>query len=465
MEAPSSMEEIKSLNSVLEAIGNTPLVRLPADFAPAVACAIFIKLEYLNPSGSTKDRIALSMVRGAEKRGELKPGGRIVECSSGNTGAGLCMVAAALGYDITIVIPDKMSQEKIATIRAMGADVVVTPANVEIEDPRHYTKVAERIAKETPGAWWPNQYHNRDNTSAHHSGTGEEIWAQAEGKVDVFVAGAGTGGTLSGIAAALKHHNPAVKIVGVDPPGSILAGYWKTGKIPPSGPYAVEGVGEEEVPGAWDPQLIDDYVVIPDAESFLMARELASRTGIFGGGSTGMNLAATLQIAKGMPADARVVTLAPDNGRAYLSKVYDDGWMKDCGYLPQIPASTAKVADFLRDKECCAVQAQESLAWAVRQAGERGVHPLPILDGTRLLGVLDENAAATLLSQGKDLEKMTADACLKKSPPVLSLDSPWTELATAMQVHHVVLIETKQEWISITQRDWLRALGRINHQQ
>ena len=301
MESPSSMKDLTVAQDVLGAIGQTPLIRLPASFAPEVSCEILLKLEFLNPTGSTKDRIALNMVRRAEERGDLKAGGRIVECSSGNTGAGLCMVGAALGYAVTIVIPDKMSQEKIAAIRALGAEVVITPANVEIEDERHYTKVAERIAREDPSAWWPNQYHNTDNTQAHEIGTGAEILEQCGTPPDAFVAGAGTGGTLSGIARALKKASDQTRIVGVDPPGSILADYWRTGELVTPGPYAVEGVGEEEVPGAWEPELVDDYLVISDEESFHMARKLARETGIFGGGSSGMNLAAALKVGASMP--------------------------------------------------------------------------------------------------------------------------------------------------------------------
>ncbi|MDP6963972.1 MAG: cysteine synthase family protein, partial [Planctomycetota bacterium] len=307
--------------SILDAVGNTPLVRLPADFDPEVKCEVLLKLEFMNPSGSIKDRIALHMVRQAEKSGALKKGGRIVECSSGNTGAGLAMVAAALGYDITVVIPDKMSSEKIAAIRGWGADVVVTPANVGIDDPMHYTKVAGRIASETEGAWWPDQYHNPDNTDAHYRYTAAEIFSQCDGDIDYLIAGAGTGGTLSGIGRYLREHCPKAKIIGVDPEGSVLAHYWKHQEIIEGGSYAVEGVGEEEIPKAWDPTVIDDYLVVSDKDSFLTARHLARATGIFAGGSSGFNLAATLRYARQLPAEARVVTILPDYGKAYLSKV------------------------------------------------------------------------------------------------------------------------------------------------
>ncbi|PCJ55140.1 MAG: cystathionine beta-synthase [Planctomycetota bacterium] len=453
-------------DSILDAIGNTPMVRLPRDFDPEIKCEVLLKLDYMNPGGSMKDRIALHMVRQAEKRGELKPGGRIVECSSGNTGAGLCIVAAALGYDITIVIPDKMSSEKISALRALGADVVVTPCNVDIEDPMHYTKVAGRIADETPGSWWPDQYHNSDNTDAHYYTTGPEIWEQAGGKIDYFVAGAGTGGTISGIARYLKEQDPNITIVGVDPPGSILAHFWKTGEICESGPYAVEGVGEEEVPRAWDPSVIDDYKVIADSDSFAMARKLASSTGMFPGGSGGMNMAAVLEVARGLPADARVVTLLPDYGKAYLSKVYSVDWLRDCGYLPQVPAATATVADLVHENNRARVYDDETLAWAIRQAGERGVRPLAIIarDGEGLLGILDEDKAIGVLSQGSDLEMLKAGDFVTTSPAVLELDQPWKDAVDALASHEAVLVKMEDGgFATFSRQDLMQGLKRLSH--
>jgi len=453
------------LDSILDAIGGTPLVRLPAGFDPEVRCEVLLKLEFMNPGGSVKDRMALHMVRCAEKRGDLKPGGSIVECSSGNTGFGLCVVAAALGYPITIVIPDKMSREKIGAIRALGAKVVVTPANVPIDDPRHYTKTAQRIARET-GAWWPNQYHNRDNVEAHALTTGPEIWQQCGGRIDAFVAGAGTGGTLSGIAQALKQRNPAVRIVGVDPPGSILAHYWKTGKMCEPKPYAVEGVGEEEVAGAWDHQLIDDYVVVADRDSFLTARRLARETGILGGGSTGMNLFAALQVARSLPESARVVTLVPDSGKAYLSKVYSEDWLRDGGYLPATAASQARVADLVRERETACVSPEDTLLWALRQAGERGVRPLPVQArrGGALLGVLDEDAALLQLAAGAPLAELRVQDFVAPPPAVLDAAAPWSAACAALRAAEAVLVRRADgSHIPLDRRDLLQGLRRLDH--
>ena len=451
--------------NILETVGDTPMVALPPGFDPDVKCEVLLKVEFTNPGGSIKDRIALHMVEEALRRGDLASGGRIIECSSGNTGVGLCMVAAALKHPITIVIPDKMSPEKIRVLGALGADVIVTPANVPIDSPEHYTKVAERLAQETPGAWCPNQYHNPDNTEAHYRTTGSEIWRQCAGRLDAFVAGAGTGGSLAGVARYLKEQDSSVRVVGVDPPGSILADYWKTGELVEPGFYFVEGVGEEEVPAAWGPEVIDDYLVVKDADSFAMARRLALATGIFGGGSTGMNLVAALEVARELPADARVVTLVPDSGRAYLSKVYSEDWLRDLGLLPATPSADATVADLVRDGARAWVKPGETLYWAARHLGERGVRPLPVVEkeGGPLLGVVDEEKVLELLAAGEDLEPLFVRDYLAEAGPVLDASAPWREALTALADHERVLVREEGGWAPLERRDVLRALPRLDH--
>ncbi|MBO45613.1 MAG: cystathionine beta-synthase [Planctomycetes bacterium] len=463
MTAASANKDTLIHDNILDAVGNTPLVRLPADFDPEVQCEVLLKLEFGNPGGSLKDRIAIHMIRTAVERGDLIPGGRIVECSSGNTGAGLAMAASALGFDITVVIPDKMSQEKISAIEALGADVVITPANVDIDDPRHYTKVAGQIAKEC-GGWWPDQYHNTDNTDAHYRTTGPEIWKQCEGRLDAFVAGAGTGGTLTGVAQYMKEVDPSVQIVGVDPPGSILAHWWKHREMCESGPYAVEGAGEEEVPGAWDPDIIDDYFVIEDALSFHTARKLASETGIFAGGSSGMNLAAALKVARKLPASARVVTILPDGGRAYLSKVYSKDWMRDRRFLPPVSQNGATLQDLLRNRERAAVSPEDTLAWAVHQTGERGVRPLPVLQNGELAGVLDEDAAIACMVQGEDLDQLRVADFIQPAPTVLEATSPWSEALSQLQESECVLVRDGKGLVPFSRRDLIRALPRLKHE-
>ncbi len=451
-------------DSILDAIGHTPMVRLPRGFDPQVRCEILLKCEFTNPGGSVKDRIALYMVREAERKGLLKPGGRIVECSSGNTGFGLCMVAAALGYRITIVIPDKMSREKIGALRALGGDVVVTPANVTVDHPQHYTQVAGRIARET-GGWWPNQYHNPDNAWAHYYSTAPEIWEQVGGEMDAFVCGVGTGGTFTGIARYLKEQDPAVRCVGVDPPGSILYEYWKSGRIPEAQPYAVEGVGMEEVPGAWDKGLVDEFHVVEDSESFALARRLAATTGVFGGGSSGFALAGALRSARGLPADARVVVLLPDYGKAYLSKTFSEDWLRDRRFLPPTPAATATVADLVRDRERAHVSPNDLLSGAVLQIGERGVRPLPVVapDGG-LLGVLDEDAALRRLAAGEDLARLPVREHVVPAPPVLEPGAPWTAALAALGAREAVLVRHADGgFVPLDRRDLLQSLRRLSH--
>ncbi len=461
------MPKAQILNNILDAIGETPLVRLPADFAPEVKCEILLKLEYQNPGGSVKDRIALQMIRAAEESGELTRGGTIVECTSGNTGAGLCMVAAALGYKSIIVIPDKMSQEKIDTLRAYGAKVVVTPANAPAGDPLHYTKVAERIAKETPNSWWANQFGNQQNPEAHYQSTGPEIWRQCGEQVDVFVAGCGTGGTISGTAKYLKEQNPSVKIVGVDPPGSVYAGYWKTRELPSAGSYAVEGVGEDEIPGTWDPELIDDYQVISDSDSFKMTRELCRLTGIFAGGSSGMALCAALNEAKDLPAGAKVVVLIPDSGRAYLSKVFSNDWLMDNNFKPGISAESASISDLVRDKANATVNPDDTLAWAFKQISDRAVRPLAVINPSdqSLMGFVDEQQLMFLLAADDDLSKRQVRDYISNDAPVVSIDAntPWQQALSILSNQEAVLVKTDAGWTSLSRHDLLRALPRLTH--
>ncbi len=316
--------------TILDAIGNTPLVRLNK-ISKSLKPTILAKLENLNPGGSVKDRIGIAMVEQAEKKGLLKPGGTIIEPTSGNTGVGLAMVASVKGYKMIFVMPDKMSEEKRSILRAYGAKVVITPTNVPPESAEHYTKVAERLARETPHSYMPNQYENRANPDAHYQTTGPEIWRQTEGKVDVFVCAMGTGGTITGTGQFLKEKKKGLKVVGADPEGSIFYPRFH-GQDEQPHQYKVEGIGEDFMPGTLDMSIIDDVISVSDTDAFQMARRLAQEEGILVGGSGGTAVQAALRVAQQLDEHKMIVTLLPDTGRNYLSKLFSDNWMKDQGF-------------------------------------------------------------------------------------------------------------------------------------
>jgi cystathionine beta-synthase len=321
---------VKYAENIADLVGNTPLVKLNK-VTGGIACTVLAKVEYLNPGGSVKDRIAVRMIDAAEESGELKPGGTIVEPTSGNTGVGLALIAQRRGYKCVFVCPDKVSEDKRNVLKAYGAEVVVTPTAVLPDHPDSYYSVSDRLAKEIEGGWKPDQYSNPENANSHYLSTGPEIWSDTDGTITHFVAGIGTGGTITGTSRYLREISAEraggrVQIVGADPEGSVYSG--GTGR-----PYLVEGVGEDIWPPAYDPTVVDQIIAVSDAESFAMTRRLALEEGLLVGGSCGMAVVAALQAARGLPADAVVVVLLPDGGRGYLSKIFDDGWMASYGFL------------------------------------------------------------------------------------------------------------------------------------
>jgi len=316
---------IEAADSLIELVGNTPLVRLDRT-AKDLTCHLLAKLEFMNPGGSVKDRPALAMIDAAERDGKLQPGGTIVEPTSGNTGVGLAIVAARRHYRCIFVMPDKIAPEKVALLRAYGAEVIVCPTTVEPEHPESYYSVSNRLAEEIPGAFKPDQYHNEANPQAHEASTGPELWRQTSGRITHFVAGVGTGGTITGIGRYLKSQNPDVQIIGADPQGSVYSG--GTGR-----PYLVEGIGEDFWPTTYDPSVVDRVIEVSDRDSFLTARRVTREEGILVGGSAGTAIWAAVEVGRGLGPEHVVVVLIPDSGRGYLSKLYNDEWMADYGFL------------------------------------------------------------------------------------------------------------------------------------
>ena len=369
---------------ILSVIGHTPLVRL-SRLARDTKASVVAKLEMLNPGGSVKDRIGLLMIEDAERRGLLRPGGTIVEPTSGNTGVGLAMAAAIKGYRLVCTMADKQSQEKRDLLRAFGAEVVVCPTSVPPESPDSYYKVAERLARELPGGFQPNQYYNPQNPEAHYRTTGPEIWEQTEGRITHFVVGVGTGGTVSGAGRFLKERSPGITIVGADPEGSIY-----TGAIHP---YKTEGIGEDFYPGTFDKGIVDQWVRVSDRDAFLTARRLVREEAILAGGSAGTALFAALETAKDLAEDALVVVLLPDSGRSYLSKVFNDEWMRQNGYLDRFPL-LARVADVMKDREpgtpeLVVVSASESVRSAIDTMQRYGISQLPVVADGKAASIAD----------------------------------------------------------------------------
>src|SRR5213594_1372475 len=334
-------------NNILEAVGRTPLVRLNR-INQGLKPQIYIKAEFTNPGGSVKDRIGIAMIDDAEKKGLLKPGGTIIEGTSGNTGMGLALVAAVRGYKCVFTTTDKQSKEKVDLLKALGAEVIVCPTAVEPDDPRSYYSVAKKLAREIPNSHYPNQYDNPMNPKAHYDGTGPEIWQDSEGKITHFVAGMGTGGTICGIGKFLKEKNPKVRVIGADPIGSLLKDYFTTKQLTKGHTYKIEGIGEDFIPETTWFEFIDDVVKVGDKDAYLLTRRLARDEGILAGSSAGAALFVALKIAEGLRKEDVLVVLLPDSGTKYVSKAHNEAWLKDMGFLEE-PA--APLVSILRRKE------------------------------------------------------------------------------------------------------------------
>ena len=388
--------------SILDLIGHTPMVRLNR-ITQGLKPRIHAKLEYLNPGGSVKDRVGLAMILDAEKRGILKPGGTIVEPTSGNTGTGLALAAILRGYKIVFTVPDKMSRDKIALLKAFGARVIVTPSNVPPDHPASYIRVAERLTQQTEGAFMPNQYDNQANPRVHYETTGPEIWEQTGGAITALVAGMGTGGTISGTGRYLKEKKHSIRVIGADPEGSILSARFR-GKDGAAKAYKVEGIGEDFIPKTLDFSVIDEIVTVSDKEAFIATRRLAREEGILAGGSAGAAISAALTAARKMKSDDVLVVMVPDTGRSYLNKVYDDEWMAEYGFI-ETPEQRIEVRSVLHSKGkrkpgLLHVAPSSTLGQAVRLLRKHGISQMPVLDrGVQVGSIRESNLMGVLLNK------------------------------------------------------------------
>jgi cystathionine beta-synthase len=456
MSIPGSSQQRVS-ESILESIGRTPLVRLRRS-VKSLAPTILAKLESFNPGGSTKDRIALNMIEQAEKSGALREGGTIIEATAGNTGLGLALVGAVRGYRCIFVLPDKMSEDKIRLLRAYGAEVVITPTGVPPDSPESYNGVANRLAREIEGAWRPDQFHNIDNPTTHLQFTGPEIWDQTEGKVTVFVAGVGTGGTISGIGEFLKERNAQIRVIGADIEGSILSGDSPK-------PWKVEGIGEDFVPQTLNAQVVDEWIRISDAESFATARRIAREEGILLGGSSGTALAAAFRYAQRCTAEDVIVVLCPDTGRNYLSKMYDNTWMAQHGLADRVPERVV-VGDLLsalaREGNLISLTPEDTLKKAADLFRERGISQIPILERGEMVGAVEEITIMRALRQGSPPEAIRLREIMAKPLPRLDVGVSLEEVyrllmagnpaVVAVRDGRVVSIITRSDLMSFYQK-------------
>ena len=436
---------MKYYNNILDLIGKTPLVRINnITKQHKIKAQVYAKMESLNPGYSVKDRIGVSMVDWAEKEGVLKKGGTIIEATSGNTGIGLALVAAARGYKCIFVLTDKVSVEKNRYLKALGADIVVCPAAAKPGTPDHYVATAKRIAQETPNSFYPDQYNHPANPAAHYNTTGPEIWQDTQGKITHFVSSIGTGGTISGTGRYLKEMNPKIQVIGADPYGSIFKTYKESGHVPEATPYLVEGIGQALPTGNADLAIIDEIINITDRESFDLARQLGRREGIFCGGSTGTIFAGALKVAKELDENAVVVFIVCDTGEHYLSKFHSDEWMKEKLLLePQrISASLImETKDGAAPGDLIFVEPNDSVAVALEKMKESSVTQLPVLDEHRSVGSLRESRVLTKLLQDRDLLESPVSAVMDETFPVLDADTHLAEIKKKLQKAPAVLIE------------------------
>jgi cystathionine beta-synthase len=445
-------------NNVLELIGNTPIVKISRfDTGP---CELFVKLESQNPSGSIKDRIALSMIEDAERSGKIKPGGTLIEATAGNTGLGLAQVSALKGYKLVLVIPDKMSQEKIRQVRALGAEVVLTRSDVGKGHPAYYQDIAERLAREIPNSFYINQFGNPANPKAHEESTGPEMWEQMEHRVDAVVCGVGSGGTLTGLSRFFGRVSPNTEMVLADPVGSILDHYVKTGEVlKESGSWLVEGTGEDFIPSVADLSRVKKSYSIPDSESFDVARELLRREGILAGSSTGLLVAAALRYCREQKEPKRVITFICDTGTRYLSKLFDDTWMRDQGLLAG--ESYGDLRDLISQKVIVSVEPEDTLLIAYTRMRANAVSQLPVLEHGELRGIIDEWDLLQAVSRDRSLFKQPVRNVMTTALETVESSADISNLVALFERDLVPIIVHDGRFVGlITKIDYLNYLRR-----
>jgi cystathionine beta-synthase len=450
--------------NIIELIGNTPLVEVTRlDAGP---CRLFVKLENENPGGSIKDRIALAMVESAEREGKLRPGGTLIEATAGNTGLALALIAVRKGYRLRLVIPDKMSQEKIFHLKALGAEVVMTRSDVGRGHPEYYQDLAERLERETPSSFYVNQFANPANPKAHEEGTGPEIWRQMDGELDAIVCGVGSGGTLTGLSRFFGRIAPEVNIVLADPAGSVLADYVRTGTLGRAGSWLVEGIGEDFIPPICDLSRVRHVYTITDAESFSTARALLRQEGIFPGSSSGTLVAAALEYCRGRSRPERVVTFVCDSGNKYLSKMYNEYWMIDQGFIEREPHGDLRdlISRLYADRAVITVGAGDTLLTAYGRFKLYDISQLPVLEGERIIGIIDESDLLLAVYDHEERFQDRVGSVMSTRLETVQLATPLAEVLPLLESGMVPIVCEGDRFLGlITRIDLLNYLRRGVH--
>ena len=452
---------MKYAKNILETIGNTPLVQLNS-VTKEIDALVLAKVETFNPGNSIKDRMALKMIEDAEADGRLKPGGTIIEGTSGNTGMGLALAAIVKGYKCIFVISDKQSQEKMDILRAVGAEVVVCPTNVEPEDPRSYYSVSKRLGEETPNSWYVNQYDNPSNALAHYEQTGPEIWKQTEGKITHFIVGVGTGGTISGTAKYLKEQNPAIKVWGIDTYGSVFKKYHETGIFDENEiyPYITEGIGEDILPKNVDFNLIDGFTKVTDKDAAVYTRKIAKEEGIFVGNSAGSAIKGMLQLKNEFKKDDVIVVLFHDHGSRYVGKMFNDEWMRACGFLEQAAATAGDLIKAQGDHPLITVQTEELVSHAIERMRHHKISQIPVRDVNGFVGSIDETTLLKDFISNKNIADMPIKELMGVPYPTVQVSATTEEVSELLSNgHQAVLVHSEHDTMHIiTKHDLIKAM-------